>query len=60
MGIVICIPGLGQPLIKGLQMFPCAHALRLIVSSAAIANTIFFIYMLSFIISVMSSGFRSI
>ena len=37
----------------------CEQALRLIVSSAAIANTIFFIYMLSCNISVMSSGFRS-
>ena len=42
-GIAICIPGLGQPLIKGLQMLLCEHALRLIVRSAAIANTTFFI-----------------
>ena len=47
-----CIPGLGQPLIKGLQMLLCEHALRLIVKSAAIANTIFFILLQFVIIAV--------
>ena len=46
-------------------MLLCEQALRLIVRSAALANTIFFfiiiyVYKLSFSISVISSGFKSI
>ena len=40
-------------------MLLCEQALRHIARSAAIANIIFFIYMLSFKISVISSGFKS-
>ena len=56
-GIVICIPGLGQPLIKGLQILLCEHALRLIVRSAAITNTTFFIS-LQFVIHFVSHRFK--